>query len=130
VQAAKLKPHCLFSGDTSSDIFKFLIANNVTILQHVPAWREELLAKARPLMALNTRHSHLYAHEDALIGTFQRVDIPMLSTLRQYNFVFFTVRLLTHHSLQPATSLPMWTWQLLLAGRVTSARPSKHTCCM
>ena len=35
-------------------------------------------------------HSHLYATDGTMIGTFQRIDIPMLKELDMYNYVLFT----------------------------------------
>lgn len=38
----------------------------------------------------NIEHSHLYANIDMQIGTWQRVDIPILPVLSQYEYVLFT----------------------------------------
>jgi hypothetical protein len=97
LQVAKLKPYCMFTGDTSAPIYSWMQSQNVTLLQHLPAWREELLNKARPFMANNVQHSHLYGAEDSLVGTFQRVDVPMLPQLRQYNYILFTVSVIPPH---------------------------------
>jgi hypothetical protein len=38
---------------------------------------------------LQTR-SHLYKTDGALVGTYQRIDIPILRQFDQYNYVLFT----------------------------------------
>ncbi len=35
-------------------------------------------------------YSHLYRTDGALVGAFQRIDIPILPELDQYNYVLFT----------------------------------------
>lgn len=38
----------------------------------------------------NLAHSHLYKTGGTLVGTFQRIDIPILRQFDQYNYVLFT----------------------------------------
>jgi hypothetical protein len=38
----------------------------------------------------NMKHSHLYASTEMQIGTWQRIDIPKLPELQQYDYVLFT----------------------------------------
>ena len=35
-------------------------------------------------------HSHLYKTDGSMVGTFQRIDIPILKEFDQYNYVLFT----------------------------------------
>ena len=35
-------------------------------------------------------YSHLYRTDGALVGAFQRIDIPILPELDQYSYVLFT----------------------------------------
>lgn len=35
-------------------------------------------------------HSHLYATDGRMVGTFQRIDIPILREFDQYHYVLFT----------------------------------------
>eukprot|EP00198_Chlamydomonas_reinhardtii_P011415 XP_001700752.1 predicted protein [Chlamydomonas reinhardtii] len=39
-------PYCIFMGNESSAIHSWLVAHNVTVIAHEPAWREQLLALA------------------------------------------------------------------------------------
>lgn len=44
------KPYCIFDGNTSSPIGRWLVDNNVTLIRHVPSWRDELIKKAQSRM--------------------------------------------------------------------------------
>ncbi|GFR46701.1 hypothetical protein Agub_g8320 [Astrephomene gubernaculifera] len=85
-----LKPYCIFDGNTSSPIGRWLVDNKVTMIRHVPTWRQELLQKAQARMKENLQHSHLYKNPDALVSTFQRVDLPVVPILDQYTYVLYT----------------------------------------
>ncbi len=45
-----LKPYCIFDGDAASPIGHWLVDNNVTLIRHLPSWREQLVAKAQGRM--------------------------------------------------------------------------------
>lgn len=79
-----LKPYCIFDGNSSSPVYRWLVAQGVTMIRHAPAWRPELLKLARAKMAANVQHSHLYKSDDMLVSTFQRVDLPLVPILDQY----------------------------------------------
>eukprot|EP01023_Acetabularia_acetabulum_P062918 TRINITY_DN7827_c0_g1_i4.p1 TRINITY_DN7827_c0_g1~~TRINITY_DN7827_c0_g1_i4.p1 ORF type:complete len:425 (+),score=60.26 TRINITY_DN7827_c0_g1_i4:236-1510(+) len=80
---------CLFSGNENSDIHAWLQDHDVTIIVHNPTWMPDLV-NLNDNAIKNLKHSHLYADPEGLIGTFQRIDIPILEELKQYNFVFYT----------------------------------------
>lgn len=46
----------------------------------------------------NLVHSHLYKTGGTLVGTFQRIDIPILRQFDQYNYVLFTGGRMMHLS--------------------------------
>ena len=47
-------------------------------MQHTPAWRESFSKEVdRHREEYAKLHSHLYATDSAMVGTFQRIDIPM-----------------------------------------------------
>ena len=49
-----------------------------THLQHTPTWREAFSREvARHREEFTKQHSHLYATDGTMVGTFQRIDIPM-----------------------------------------------------
>ncbi|KAG2482987.1 hypothetical protein HYH03_018113 [Edaphochlamys debaryana] len=85
-----LKPFCIFDGNTSSPIGRWLVDQNVTLIRHVPTWRQELIQKAQARMKENVQHSHLYKNPDMLVSTFQRVDLPVVPILDQYTYVLYT----------------------------------------
>ncbi len=41
------KPYCIFQGDESAPIHAWLREHNVTIIRHVPKWRDELVVRAK-----------------------------------------------------------------------------------
>ncbi|GFR49842.1 hypothetical protein Agub_g11783, partial [Astrephomene gubernaculifera] len=85
-----LVPYCVFSGDLSSPIASWLAEQGVTLLHHSPAWRDKLVALAKSKAKTNVHHSHLFKSPDALVSTFQRVDLPVVPGLMQYTYVLYT----------------------------------------
>ncbi|KAG2487834.1 hypothetical protein HYH03_013551 [Edaphochlamys debaryana] len=85
-----LRPFCIFDGNVSSPIGRWLAEQNVTLIVHVPTWRQELIAKAQARMKDNVQHSHLFKNPDMLVSTFQRVDLPVVPILDQYTYVLYT----------------------------------------
>ncbi|KAG2430860.1 hypothetical protein HXX76_009834 [Chlamydomonas incerta] len=84
------QPYCIFMGNETSAIHSWLVAHNVTVIAHEPAWREQLLALAGRKAQNNVAHSHLYKTPDSLVSTFQRVDLPVVPVLDQYSYVLYT----------------------------------------
>lgn len=41
------KPYCIFQGNESAPIHAWLRQHNVTIIRHVPKWRDELVVRAK-----------------------------------------------------------------------------------
>ena len=64
--------------------------NQSVLVQHEPAWRDALVKEGARNKELNLVHSHLYKTGGTLVGTFQRIDIPILRQFDQYNYVLFT----------------------------------------
>ncbi len=53
-----------------------------------PKWSERLVEGLKK--ADNKAHSHLYADPQMQIGTWQRIDIPILPELSEWEYVLFT----------------------------------------
>ena len=87
--AGGLLPYCLYFGPETSEMREWMEANNVTVIPVKPKWRF-WLSELNSNRKANLRWSHNYAHPLSLIGTFLRVDIPLLDELKQYEFVFYT----------------------------------------
>ena len=85
-----LKPYCLFTGRNTSRIYRWLVSHNVTIITHTLTWKNQLLDKAEKHMKDNVQHSHLFKSPEMLIGTFQRIDMPVVPVLDQYHYVLYT----------------------------------------
>ena len=73
----RLAPHIVSTGAS-------------VLVQHEPAWRDALVKQGAHNKELNWVHSHLYKTGGTLVGTFQRIDIPVLRHFDQYNYVLFT----------------------------------------
>jgi hypothetical protein len=87
---AGVKPHCLYYGNLSAPVVKWMEEHGVTMVPHEPLWTEELVKVANAGSREHQKHSHLFTNESSLIGTYQRVDIPLAFELAQYAFVLFT----------------------------------------
>ena len=82
-----LKRFCLFSGSKTSPIYKWLEENEVTLLVRPPKWKNKFLSM---VSKDNVEHSHLYKNPEMAVGTWQRIDIPILPELEQYEYILFT----------------------------------------
>jgi len=82
--------YCLFSGDPQSGIYRWLENHGIVMIHHDPKWKTTLVEAARPALAKNLGYSHLYANPDMLVSTFQRIDLPLVEEITQYNYVLFT----------------------------------------
>lgn len=68
-------------------VHRWLLANNVTVMINDVKWAKRLYSKKKS----NFSHfSHLYSSPELMIGTLQRVDIPIQPQLQQYNYVLYT----------------------------------------
>ncbi|EFN52174.1 expressed protein [Chlorella variabilis] len=90
IEVARMKPYCMYSGSTSAEMYQWFLSKGVTIIQHEPAWRDALIKEGARHKEQNLVHSHLYKTGGTLVGTFQRIDIPILRQFDQYNYVLFT----------------------------------------
>jgi hypothetical protein len=89
VKVAKLTPFCLYDGSTSDPIYKWLVRNGVTLMQYNATWRSKI-DEAFPKAYEMRGFSPLYLSTTSLFGAYQRMDIPMLPQLDQYNYALFT----------------------------------------
>lgn len=91
IQVARMKAFCMYSGSTTSPIYSFFVDAGVTIIQHTPAWKAAFAREVARNREHNAKvHSHLYATDGRMVGTFQRIDIPILHEFDQYHYVLFT----------------------------------------
>jgi hypothetical protein len=85
-----ITPHCVFAGDAAAPVARWMAARGVRVIPHDPAWRDALVARVRGHAAANLRESHLFASEDSIVGTWQRIDLPLVPWIDQFNYVLFT----------------------------------------
>ncbi|KAL4447483.1 hypothetical protein ABPG75_004702 [Micractinium tetrahymenae] len=91
IYVARMKPFCMYSGSTTSPIYSWFVDQGVTIITHTPSWKEAFSKEVERNRQKNTKeHSHLYATDGRMVGTFQRIDIPILREFDQYHYVLFT----------------------------------------
>ncbi|BDA51635.1 hypothetical protein COCOBI_19-1910 [Coccomyxa sp. Obi] len=84
-----LHPVCVFSGDTKSLIFRWLTRQGVQTIVQNSAWAG-LLEKSLNNSGDNVHHSHLYANNTMALGFLERIDVPLLPQLSEYEYVLFT----------------------------------------
>jgi len=82
--------YCLFLGDPQSGIYRWLENHGIVMIHHEPKWKAKLVKAARSALSRNLGYSHLYANPDMLVSTFQRMDLPLVEEISQYNYVLFT----------------------------------------
>lgn len=61
--------------------------HNVTVMVNDVKWADRMYKKPK---SKYSHFSHLYSSPDLMIGTLQRIDVPMQKQLLQYNYVFYT----------------------------------------
>ena len=83
-----LAPVCVHFGAPRAELAGWLRARGVRVVHHDrPAWRATL-ANATSRMRAHRAKSPLYASADAMVGTFLRVDLPVLGFVDE--FVLYT----------------------------------------
>jgi len=86
-----ITPHCVFAGDAArAPIAAWMRARGVRVIPHDPAWRAALVARVSGHASANLRQSHLFASEDSVVGTWQRIDLPLVPWIDQFTYVLFT----------------------------------------
>ncbi|GBF93893.1 hypothetical protein Rsub_06892 [Raphidocelis subcapitata] len=85
-----LTPHCIFAGDPTAPIVGWMTSRGVRLIHHNPTWSSALVALVRGHVEANLRQSHLFASNESIIGTWQRIDLPIMPWLDQFTYVLFT----------------------------------------
>eukprot|EP01025_Chloroclados_australasicus_P054071 TRINITY_DN6405_c0_g1_i1.p1 TRINITY_DN6405_c0_g1~~TRINITY_DN6405_c0_g1_i1.p1 ORF type:complete len:769 (-),score=34.50 TRINITY_DN6405_c0_g1_i1:335-2494(-) len=85
-----LKPYCMYTGNKNASIYKWMSRQGVEIIVHRPSWIIKLAESNTKSVNYSQVHSHLYSNTEGIVGTFQRIDIPILPELMQYDFVLYT----------------------------------------
>ncbi|KAI8467661.1 MAG: hypothetical protein J3K34DRAFT_523549 [Monoraphidium minutum] len=100
-----LSAHCIFGGDMKAPVVRWMRAKGVRVIHHDPAWKDELAAMAD---RIHMGESHLFrrgprgralllllllllhASAKSVVGTWQRIDMPIIPWLDQFTYVLFT----------------------------------------
>lgn len=86
-----LIPYCMIHPN--EEHFKrtaFLRKHGVNIIIHKPEWEDKLLEILATTSPEEKARSHLYEFPKAVLGTYARLDIPILSQLSQYEHYLYT----------------------------------------
>lgn len=83
----RLAPHCVFAGDMNAKIVQWMSDRGVRVIHHEPKWKDQLLSLAQ---IGNVGASHLFMSNASIVGTWQRIDLPLIPWLDQYTYVLFT----------------------------------------
>ena len=91
-----LVPVCVTTSHPLSALSRFLVSLGVRVIHHSPAWADAMRRKVLGIKRRNEMNgheheqdkSHLYGDPDAMIGTFMRIDLPIIGLLD--DFVLYT----------------------------------------
>lgn len=87
-----LIPVCVTTSSPQSKLSQWLISENVRVIHHHPTWASKVEATARRYSKIprrsGTEKSHLSKDPAAMVGTFLRIDIPILGFIDE--FVLYT----------------------------------------
>ncbi|GAB4815033.1 hypothetical protein N2152v2_002079 [Parachlorella kessleri] len=86
---ARLTPFCVYNGTTQDPMYVWLQENGVRVVMHVPQWLPDM-QRVFPVAKSNVGWSPLYKSFESLFGTFQRIDVPIVAELEEFNYVLFT----------------------------------------
>ena len=95
LRSAKLNttliPYCIIHPDEENyERTKLLRKEGVTLIVHKPEWEGKLLEILETTSPAEKARSHLYKFPKAVLGTYARLDIPVLSPLLQYEHYLYT----------------------------------------
>ena len=79
----RLDPICVHSGKLPDNLLNFLRSKGVPMIQHEPAWKS-IITTAFKRASNKRKSSTLYSNPSALLGTFLRIDIPILGFVDKY----------------------------------------------
>lgn len=90
-----LIPVCVTTSPLKSKLNQWMTSQNVRIIYHQPSWANTIetavqrhVEKSLAQNLSGREHSHLSVDPDAMVGTFLRIDIPILGILDE--FVLYT----------------------------------------
>ena len=93
-----LMPFCMYRGSEDSDAYKWMREQGVTVIKHTPSWQDKLWNAVKswierqknPKQPSSSRTTQQLYGKEAILGTFQRVDIPILDELKSFEYVLYT----------------------------------------
>ena len=91
-----LVPVCITTGEPTSELSRWLVGMGVRVVQYQPQWANTMRTKVNERNAALAAaggdnaadKSHLFKEADSMIGTFLRVDVPVVGILDE--FVLYT----------------------------------------
>ena len=90
-----LIPFCMYRGSERTDTYKWLVEQGVTMIHHTPTWQGQFWNDVeawsnrqenpeRPLASTKL------GGKDTILGTFMRVDVPILEELKDFKYALYT----------------------------------------
>lgn len=85
----KLKPYCMALPTANRSILHWLKKHSVVVIEHYPNWADEILAMRNATATGNRIFSHLYDKDEAVLGTYLRIDLPIIHEFMQYEWIMY-----------------------------------------
>lgn len=82
IKHTKLSIYCIYTGPPSGEVVEWLIAHGVHMIYHQISIHDQLISLADKKHA--EVYSPLYATSQGVLGTFARLDIPILGFMDEY----------------------------------------------
>uniref|UniRef100_A0A7S1XX08 Nucleotide-diphospho-sugar transferase domain-containing protein n=1 Tax=Phaeomonas parva TaxID=124430 RepID=A0A7S1XX08_9STRA len=79
---------CVTTAPPTSPVAQWLVGHGVRVIYHRPTWADELVQRVESKVAEENMRSHLSLDPDAMLGTFLRIEVPVLGLLDE--FVLYT----------------------------------------
>ena len=95
LEKTSLVPVGMTTADPRSEFARFLVSLGVRVIYHTPSWAQHIASmvsrwegEKESLRFAHSKRSHLLYNAEAMIGTFLRIDVPILGILDE--FVLYT----------------------------------------
>jgi hypothetical protein len=89
LKLGNLKAFCIYDGTPKDEIYRWMVSNGVKVINHTPIWKGLIWKKFNESLKVGDTAT-TFSSAESLFGTYQRIDIPTIQELDQYNYVLFT----------------------------------------
>ena len=89
-----LIPFCVYHGSETTHAYKWIRDHGVTMIKHTPSWGNKFWHDVESWISQGKWSSQMKVWvrggEKAILGTFQRIDIPVLDELKSFDYILYT----------------------------------------